>query len=101
MEQVNKEKLEREKLLDKIKKSIDENKEKGTENVELIKNQNNKQQEIDRDEIVENAKSNIDIDKVKKAKSLYELFDSEHKVERNQIRKKHLRSNINLGNVYY
>ena len=102
MEQVNKGKEEREKLLDKIKQSIGKEKNKQKPTPELIKNNND--QEVDRDVIVESAKSNIDFEKVKKSNSLFELFDDELLIKndrkRNQIRTKRIRGNVDLGNVY-
>lgn len=104
MEQVNKEREEREKLLAKIKHSIGENKEdKDKQTTEVTPELKKNNQEIDRNEIVETAKENIDFEKIKKAKSLYEVFDDEvYKKDRkrNQVRTRRTRGNINLGNVY-
>jgi len=104
MEQQSKEKQEREELLDKIKKSIEKNnKEEKTSEPQLIKNDENKPEVLDREEVVEKSKDNIDFNKVKKSKSLHEVFEDEAvevAKKRNRIRNTSRRRNVNLGNVY-
>lgn len=100
MEQENKEREEREKLLAKIKDSINKNPKPETK--PKLK-ATTPDEEIDRDKIIEQSKSNIDFEKVKKAKNLYEVFEDEGlKIERrkNQANLRRTRANINLGNVY-
>lgn len=103
----NKERKEREELLAKIKKSIEDNKEKyetnDIKNVNLIKKEENIQKNLDREEIVEKSRNHIDIDKIKKSKSLYELFEDEAvgtNKSRKKLKKSIIKRNIDLGNVY-
>jgi len=104
MEQVNKEREEREKLLAKIKSSINKNPEKTPEpKLKITKDGIIDRDERDeRDEIIEKSKTN-NLEKVNKAKSLYEVFEDNSLMrerDRSQAKAKRTRGNINLGNVY-
>ena len=101
MEQVNKEREEREKLLAKIKSSINKNPEKTPEpKLKITKDEIIDRDE--RDEIIEKSKTN-NLEKVNKAKSLYDVFEDNSLMrerDRSQAKAKRTRGNINLGNVY-
>ena len=105
MEEKNKEREERQELLNKIKDSIkkeNENKEQVVPTLNTGKNIT-QETEFDRDEIIKNVRENIDQEKVKKSNSLYELFSDVAKENKkaNPVRKRNFtRRNIDLGNVY-